>query len=188
MGVLLLLDAFFDLVAKPTLPEPHTLLSGQEIARLTPAFEDAAKLPIAPTDAIKSTSQKLMETFYESAGAVGIPYRNEGTTLPRGTRSSRYFFSPSETKNIICQCKAREISVTSAVHASVAAANVTLASVEKKNRHYTSTVRFSLRPYLPGPYSTPAYASGLYTTGWMKTVLASASWIDNAKAYNDEYI
>lgn len=72
------------------------------------------------------------------------------------------------------------------MHASVAATNHALASVENKKKHYTSTVRFSVRPYLPKPYSTPAYASGLYTTGWMKTVPASASWADNAKAYNDE--
>ena len=188
VGVLLLIDAFFDLVAKPALPEPHTLSWGRETARLAPAIEDAANLPIAPTDAIKSMSQKLIETFYQTAGAVGIPYRGEDTTIPSGTRSSRYSFSPSDTKIIIHQCKAKGISVTSAVHASIAATNYALASVEKRNRHYTSTVRFSLRPYLPEPYFTRAYASGLYTTGWMKTVPASASWIDNAKAYNDEYL
>lgn len=72
--------------------------------------------------------------------------------------------------------------MTSAVHASVAATNHYLASMENKNKHYTSTIRFSLRSYLLEPYSTPAYASGLYTTGWMDTVPTSASWIHNAKA------
>ena len=51
----------------------------------------------------------------------------------------------------------------------------------------TSTIRFSLRPYLPEPYNSPAYASGLYTTGWMKAVPASASWDETARAYNEEY-
>ena len=187
VGVILLIEALFDLVAKPVLPEPHTLSWGQETARLAPAIEDAAELPTAPTDAIKSISQKYVETFYQAAGAVGIPYQGEATTLPSGTRSSRDFFSPSETNVIISRCKAKGISVTSAVHASIAATNHILASVAMKTRHYTSTIRFSLRPYLPEPYSTPAYASGLYTTGWMKTVPASASWNENAKTYNDEY-
>lgn len=187
LGVLLLIDAFFDLVTRLALPDPHELSWGQETSRLAPAIEDAAKLPIAPTDAIKSLSQKYIETFYQAAGAVGIPYKGEDTTPPSGTRSSRCIFSPSETALIISQCEAKSISVTSAVHASIAATSYALASVEKKNKHYTSTVRFSLRSYLPEPYSTPAYASGLYTSGWMKTVPASASWIDNAKAYNDEY-
>ncbi|CAF9928117.1 MAG: hypothetical protein ALECFALPRED_003958 [Alectoria fallacina] len=187
VGVLLLIDAFFNLVTRPALPDPNTLAWGQETARLAPAVEDAANIPIAPTDAMKSLGQKSVETFYQAAGAVGIPYKGEATTLPSGTRSSRFVFSTSDTDHVISQCKARGFSVTSAVQASVAATNHALASVENKNKHYTSTVRFSIRPYLPKPYCTPAYASGLYTTGWIKAISASASWVDNAKAYNDEY-
>ena len=186
VGVLLLIDLFLEVATDPTLPDPNTLMWGQETARLAPAIEDAADIPIAPTDAIKTLSQKYVETFYQAAGAVGIPYKKEAT-VPGGTRSSRLIFSQSETSLVASQCKAKGFSVTSAVHASVAATNYALASLEIKNKHYTSTVRFSFRPYLPKPYSTPAYASALYTTGWMKTVPASASWIENAKAYNDEY-
>ena len=186
VGVLLLIDAFLELVTKPTLPDPSTLIWGQEIARLAPAIEDAANIPVAPTDAIKALSKKYIETFYRAAGAVGIPYKGDITT-PGSTRSSRFVFSPSETNFIISQSKAKGFSVTSAVHASIAATNYALASTENKDKQYTSTVRFSFRPYLPKPYSTPAYASGLYTTGWMRTVPASASWTENAKAYNDEY-
>lgn len=187
VGMLLLIDAFFDLFTRPALPDPNTLDWGQETARLAPAVEDAANIPIVPTDAIKTLSQKCVETFYQAADAVGIPYKGEATTLPSGTRSSHFVFSISETDFIISQCKARGFSVTSAVHASIAATNHALASAENKDKHYTSTVRFSLRPYLPKPYSTAAYASGLYTTGWMRSVPASASWVDNAKAYNEDY-
>ncbi len=187
VGVLLLIDAIFDYITGPALPDPNTLIWGQETARLAPPIEDTANIPIVPTDVIKALGQKYVETFHQAAGAVGIPYRGEAITLPGGTRSSRCVFSTSETNFVVSQCKIKGLSVTSAVHASVAATNYALASVDNRNKHYTSTVRFSLRPYLPGPYSTPAYASGLYTTGWMKTVPASASWTDNAKAYNDEY-
>ena len=186
VGVLLLIDLFFEVATSLTLPDPNTLMWGQETARLAPAIEDAADIPIAPTDAIKSLSQKYIETFYQAAGTVGIPYKSE-VTVPGGTRSSRLVFSPSETNLIASQCKTRGFSVTSAVHASVAATNYALASLENEDKHYTSTVRFSFRPYLPKPYSTPAYASALYTTGWIRTVPASASWIENARAYNDEY-
>ena len=186
VGVILLIDKVLELATSPTLPDPNTLMWGQETARLAPPIEDAADIPIAPTDAIKNLSQKYVETFFQAAGAVGIPYKSE-TTVPGGTRSSRLIFSPSETNLVASQCKAKGFSVTSAVHASVAATNYALASLEDKDKHYTSTIRFDFRPYLPKPYSTPAYASGLYTTGWMKTVPASASWIENAKAYNEEY-
>ena len=187
VGILLLIDAFFDLITGPALPDPNTLLWGQETARLAPSIEDAANIPIASTNVIKTISQKCVETFYPAADAVGIPFKGGATTSPGGTRSSRLVFSTSETDFIVSQCKVKGFSVTSATHASIAATNHALASTDKKERYYTSTVRFSLRPYLPKPYSTPAYASGLYTTGWMKTVPASASWTENAQAYDGEY-
>ena len=186
VGVVLLIDAFFDVVTRAALPDPTTLMWGQEITRLAPPIEDTANIPTAPTDAIKAHSQKNIEQHFQVAGAVGIPYKGD-ITVPGGTRSSRLVFSSTETNFITSQCKARGLSVTSSVHASIAATNYALASTEKKTKHYTSTIRFNFRPYLPKPYSTPAYASGLYTTGWMKTIPASASWIENAKAYNDEY-
>ena len=187
VGLLLLIDAFFDLVTRPSLPDADTLDWGQEVTRLAPAVEDALNMPSTPSDDIKALGQKSVETFYQAAGAVGITYRGEATTLPSGTHSSRLVFSPSETNSIISQCKARAFSVTSAVHASLAATNYAFASPENKGKHYTSTIRFTLRSLLPKPHPTPAYASGLYTTGWMKAVPALASWDDNAKAYNDEY-
>lgn len=187
VGVLLLIDAFLNLAVEPKLPDPDGLAWGHEVARLAPAVEDAAEIPSEPTVAIKSLAQECVETFYQTAGAIGIPYGGEGTTSPSGTRSSRLAFSLFETLSIVDQCKNRGLSVTSAVHASVATANRALAREDSKDKHYTSTVRFSLRPYLPEPYSTSAFASGLYTTGWMKTIPASLSWIDHAKSYNDEY-
>lgn len=69
----------------------------------------------------------------------------------------------------------------------MAAVNCAHAVPERKNQHYTSTARFSLRPYLPEPYSTPAYAAGLYTTGWMEKVEPSQEWIDHARYYQSVY-
>ena len=59
--VLLLIDLFFEVATSPTLPDPNTLMWGQETARLAPAIEDAADVPLAPTDVIKTLSQKYVE-------------------------------------------------------------------------------------------------------------------------------
>lgn len=40
---------------------------------------------------------------------------------------------------------------------------------------------------VPKAYSTPAFAAGLFTTGWMKAIPVSPLWIDHAQAYNEEY-
>lgn len=146
------------------------------------------------------SNEKCIDAFYQAAGAVGIPHQGELTTLPSGTRSSRYLFSQAETEIIFRQCNAFGISATAAVYASIAATNCTLASLEKKDRHHTSTFRSSLPPYLlenRTPYVvplhqnlttfTPANPRGNYTIGWMKNVPASASWIEHAIDYREEY-
>lgn len=187
VGVLFLLDAFLEIAVTPSLPDPDSLPWGEEFARLAPAVEDAASMPTEPTDAMKDLAQECVDTFSQVTGAIGIPYQGGDTTIPSGTRTSRLALSVFETSSLVKQCKSRGLSVTSAVHASVAIANRICASDASKTKHYTSSIRFSLRPYLPEPYSTPAFASGLYSTGWMKKVSASASWLDHAQAYNEEY-
>ena len=187
IGAFLLLNAFLGLAAIPNLPDLDNLAWGEEITQLTPPIKEAANIPSTPNDTMKSIAQKYVETFDLAAGALGIPYKGDAATLPGGTRSSRLVFGSSETKFIIGQCRSKDLSVTSAVHASVAATNAALALVEKKDTRYTSTIRFSLRPYMPRPYSTCQYTSGLYTTGWMKATSSLAFWIDNARAYNKEY-
>ncbi|KAI1206601.1 uncharacterized protein F4807DRAFT_463547 [Annulohypoxylon truncatum] len=188
MGVLLLLDAFLSLASGPApLADPASLAWGTEIARLAPAIEDAAAVPKESTPELKERGAALVNAFSHVVGAVGIPYLGDAATLPAGTRSAALVLSPETTEKIVAACKARGVSVTVAVHASVAAANYVLADAAARDRHYTSTVRFALRPYLPEPYSTPAFAAALYTTGWMKRVEAGASWAEHLQSYRDEY-
>ena len=187
LGVLHLLDAFLTLVTSSSLPDPAGLAWGEEPARLAPAVEDAANIPLEPSPAQRVLARRYVETFYQAAGALGIPYKGTPSTLPRGTRSARLAFGTADTAAVICACKARGLSITAAVHASIAAANWALAAPDRKTRHYTSTVRFGLRLYLPERYRGQAYAAGLYTTGWMVTVEAGKHWEENAERYGTEY-
>lgn len=186
IGALQLLNDLFKIVATPNLAEA-VYPWGEEVTRLAPPIEEAASIPTTPTPANESLCQRYVETFKQAAGPVGIAYTGSPITPPVSTRSSHLVFSPQDTAAVVSICKARGLSVTSAIHASVAAANHALAAPKDKEKHYTSTIRFSLRPYLPQPYNTTAYASGLDTTGWMKAVPASASWDETARAYNEEY-
>lgn len=188
IGVLLLLDSLLTLVSDPALPfDPASLDWGNEIVRLAPAVEDAAAIPNEPTTEQRERATALFATFSQASGATGIPYLGDNSTVPAGTRSATFTLSPEVTKSVVEACKARGVSVTSAIHSSVAGANYELADPASKDKYYVSTIRFALRPYLPEPYSTPAYAAGLYTTGWMKRVEAGDSWADRAQTYQDEY-
>ncbi|KAK8859272.1 hypothetical protein PGQ11_010006 [Apiospora arundinis] len=188
VGVLLLLDALLALASDPTLADPASLAWGTETERLAPSVEVAAAMPAMPTPEIKERATALSGTFAHAFGAIGIPYLGDADTLPAGTRSATLTFDKEETKNIIAACKQLGFSVHVAVHASVAGANYALADeTERARKHYTSTVRFSLRPYVSAPDSTPASAAGLYTTGWVKRVEPEMSWAERTRSYADEY-
>lgn len=186
-GALQLLNAFFDAFSAVPDRDPVDLPWGQEVDRLVPSIEEVLNLPVAATPEIKTTADQYIATLTHTKGAVGVSYRGDKSTLPSGTRSARLRLSQSTTMAILEACRARNISVLSAVHASVAAITYAGAPAGSKNKHYTSTMRFSLRPYLPEPYNTPRFASGLYTGGYMFKVPASQSWAENAKQYSKEY-
>ncbi|KAK6836736.1 hypothetical protein PG987_007231 [Apiospora arundinis] len=188
VGVLLLLDALLALASDPTLADPALLAWGTEAERLAPSVEFAAAMPAKPTPEIKERATALSGTFAHAFGAIGIPYLGDADTPPAGTRSATLTLDKEETKKIIAACKKLGFSVHVAVHASVAGANYALADeTDRARKHYTSTVRFSLRPYVSAPDSTPASAAGLYTTGWVKRVEPDMSWAERARSYTGEY-
>ena len=152
-----------------------------------PALKKPPECLSSHSDADNATAQKCVETLHTVPGSIGIPYRGTKDSVPASTCSARLHFTEDETDFVVQSCKRRDIPVTAAVHASVAAVNYLMAADADKEKHYTSTMRFNFRPYLPSPYSGPTYASGLYTTGWMKALPASISWNEMARSYREEY-
>ena len=186
-GALQLLNAFFDAFSALAGRDPADLPWGREVDRLVPCIEEILNLTDDATPEMNTAADQYISTIAHTKDAVGVSYRGDRSTLPAGTRSARLRLSQPFSKAISEACKARDISTLSAVHASVAAITYAGAPVDSKDKHYTSTMRFSLRPYLPEPYGTPPFASALYTGGYMLKVPASQSWAENAKQYNDEY-
>ncbi|KXG47540.1 uncharacterized protein PGRI_014100 [Penicillium griseofulvum] len=170
------------------LPDPFDAFNwGSEVARLTPPVEEAGNMPLTATDEEKAVAHGAVGTFALATGALGVPYTGDITSVPSGTRASELKFSPATTSAAVSAAKARGVGITAAVHASLAAANFRHAIAEHQGRHYTSTIKQSLRPYLPEPYSTPAAAAGLYTSGWLVRVDPSGTWEENARIYQKEY-
>lgn len=186
-GALQLLNAFFDTFSALKDRDPVTLPWGQEVERLVPCIEEVLKLTNDATPEMNAAADEYISTIAHMKDAVGVSYRGDPSTLPTGTRSARLRFSQPFSKAISEACKARDISTLAAVHASVAAITYAGAPVESKHKHYTSTMRFGLRPFLPEPYGTPPFACALYTGGYLLKVPASQSWAENAKRYNKEY-
>ncbi|KAH8692907.1 hypothetical protein BGW36DRAFT_385475 [Talaromyces proteolyticus] len=187
VGAFLLTDDFLTLATSSPPPEASNLPWGEEVARLAPSIEEAAGLSANPSEVDKEIGAKCVGSFGHAAGAIGISSPAPPETLPGGTKFARLHLTEQETKKVIQACKARNISVTAAVHASIATANYTLAASGDQDRHYTSTIRYSFRPFLPKPYSGREYAATIFTTGWMVPVPAASSWEERAKIYHTEY-
>lgn len=187
IGVLHLLNELFKLAASRDLQEPASLAWGQEISRLAPSIEEAANVPTESNDKIKAEAAKWISTFSEVPGAVGIECSASPDTPPAGTRAIRSTLSEATTDAIVKACKSRTISVTSAVHAALASTNWAFAAEDEKSKHYTSTIRFTLRPYLPEPFRGPKYASGLYTSAYMHTIPVGRSFEENSQEINGLY-
>ena len=187
IGVLSLLDVFFEFAVDPTLPDPDSLAWGEESARLAPAVEDAAGMPTVATESIEGLAHDYIDTFSQAAGAIGISYKGELTTTPGGTRSSQLTLSVSDTSFVVSRCKGRGISVTSAVHASVAMANRTCALEVNKGKHYTSTIHFQLTPI---PAETILYSRICKWTLYHRLDEIDpriSIGMEHAQAYNEEY-
>ena len=186
-GALQILNAFFDIFLALEDRDPAKLPWGQEIDRLVPSIEEALNLSKDAKPEVDTAVDQYISTLAHMKGAVGLSYRGDSNTIPSATRSARLRLSRPTSEAISKACRARDISVLSAVHASVAAITYAGAPVDSKGKHYTCTIRFTLRPYLTEPYNAPTFASALYTGGYMFKVSASQSWAENAKQYSEEY-
>ncbi|OJJ06459.1 hypothetical protein ASPVEDRAFT_140153 [Aspergillus versicolor CBS 583.65] len=184
-GAFQLLGAFFEAAVADEKPE--YLPWGLETDRLVPTVEEALKNPVDSSPEIHAAAKKYLSTVTLTKGAVGVALQTDLSRAPSGTRSARLRFSRENTDAITQACESNGISILSAVHASTAAATYHFANAESKTKPYTSTMRFSIRPYLPTPYDNAAVAAGIYTGGYMFQVSPSQSWIENARQYHHEY-
>ncbi|KAL2015579.1 hypothetical protein VTK56DRAFT_5212 [Thermocarpiscus australiensis] len=207
-GILHLLNAFFDalacvLSAGPDMDPAAALAWGDEHARLAPAVEELLGIPRTPTPAICAAAAECLATTALAAGSVGLPWRRAAQQQPGGTRGVRRSLAEPATKSVLAACEARGLRLRAAVHASLAAANFLAAekkspATEEDQQHqlaegggacyYTSTMRFSLRPYIPVlSHASSQHAAGLYTGGYFARVSGGQTWQDHASQYEAMY-
>jgi hypothetical protein len=209
-GALQLLGALFDALASELTDSAAGkalathLAWGEEPDRLPPSIEEALGLPVDPTPDITTATAACLATGRLVAGSVGLPYQADA--VPGATRWIRHTFSSDESDAVLAACREYGLRPLAAVHASLAAANFagaggSISSVASpqtaKVPHYTSTMRFSLRPYLLSGFSTssddlsrpnPALAvPSLYTGNYMTAIPAGCSWRDAAARYETLY-
>ena len=188
IGALQLLDSYFAAAISAATDDTGKLVWGAEYCRLVPSVESALNLPHEASKEIEQNARKYIETLAHTVGALTTPYRGDAETSPAGTRSVQYRFTQEQTSKLEELCQGLGLSLTSAVHAAIAATNDAIAPVEQQqNRHHVATMRHSIRPHLPSPYNSTASAAGLYTGGFMLKLTTPQSFLENAKYCEAEY-
>ncbi|KAF2660925.1 hypothetical protein K491DRAFT_503985 [Lophiostoma macrostomum CBS 122681] len=186
LGVVILLDSLLRLLVAPDLSDPTNLPWGDEVLRLSPCVEDAIGISENPTADQQALAKACVDTFALMSDSTGIPYEALAPS-PLGTLEELITLEVGLTGSIIDAARDKGVDVKAAVHASVAAANWDRATEVDKTKHYASTIRVSLRPYLAKKSPPATYASGLYTTGWMDKVEPSNGWLSIANHYHSVY-
>lgn len=190
-GALLLVDAFLRNLAgllTGSTKASEQQAWGQEACRLVPSVEEVIGLPEEATLEVVEQARKYLATAAFLHGAVGME-TSAGTeaSLPKGTRGVNVRLSQSDTKLIEKACLEKGITQEAAVQASCSTITYLEAAEDQRQKPYTSTMRFSLRPFMPAPWDGAEYASALCTGGYLEQVPASNTWLDNAKHYTQKY-
>jgi hypothetical protein len=193
-GAFHLLNAFFDAVKEVIDNDGLPKVSwGEEVTRLVPSVESALDLPETATPEITASAIKYASTHTYVKDSVGVPYINEPTTRPGGTRAVRMQLNTETTQAIKKATNERPFDMYSAIHAALAKVNFQYAKSStsasaKKEQEYASAIRLSLRPHLISPFTdNPSVAAGLYTGGYVFKVSASDDFLTIAEKYQREY-
>lgn len=178
VGACHLLNTYFHLVLDSLQNDPLALPWDEEAARLMPGVEEALNSPATPSSDTERAAKQCLDTLAHNTGALGCPYKTGDGIIPGGTQRVHLQISEDTTQELNTGCSRLSV---------VAATAYSIASPPGRQKHYSSTMRHSLRPHLLPPYDGEAGAAGLFTAGYVVKVPASHTWLENAKYYEAEY-
>ncbi|PWY85493.1 hypothetical protein BO83DRAFT_374233 [Aspergillus eucalypticola CBS 122712] len=145
IGVIRLLDRLLSiLVSSPT----ENITFGDEPSRLAPTLREILGVAAQPTPEELERVMALYKPYMDHAPGIG-PVSNLGNRPAGQSQHARLDIPTRTTEAIIQACKARGITVTSAVHAAYIQTIKKHADPDHPSCHYVNTAQFNLRPYLP---------------------------------------
>ncbi|KAL4922011.1 hypothetical protein BDW62DRAFT_217856 [Aspergillus aurantiobrunneus] len=135
-------------------PRPD-ITFGDEHTRLAPPMEEAlGYTPLTKQD-LRDKAVSLMTQYTSRLPSIGLVSKI-GQAAPRRCQNIEYRFSPETTAAFIKGCKAKGVTVTSAVQAAYISMLLKHANPASNTSRYTTSCEFNLRPYLPAPHDKTA--------------------------------
>jgi len=170
-----------------THPQSSSLQWGEEVSRLTISLEDAAEMvdQVSPADQVRV--QNMAAQLLKGSPALTISCLGDSDTQAGIPRRALLVLTVSQTAALVSTCKARDLTVTSAVHAAVATTNLAHATLASRALCYRSSIRRDLRARLKEPHNSVASAAALVNTATIVSLPAHRTWTDLAKRFTDEY-
>ena len=147
VGALELLNNLFSALA-----QPRHIEFGAEAMNLSPGLDEVAKFPNSPTREDDIAAADLLMQYFGNLPSIGLP-ANLTNPLPGITRRAVHELPAATSREVIEACKARKLSITTALHSALILATKLLDSRQPQPLRYTSWASFSLRPYLQDPYN-----------------------------------
>ncbi|KAI4289521.1 MAG: hypothetical protein L6R35_001217 [Caloplaca aegaea] len=186
IGTCMLLDRLFSIMAQPHYLDLSQARPG--IEQISPCLEDAAGSPENGTPELQGFARAYIDNFHQKAvNSGGLPYKGDAATLPTDPSHQDMILTREATSRLTTACKRRHISVSAAIHASLARTVFSFAPPDNQPTEYTTVMATNMRPYLPPPYNTKSHACQTYVASITPTVLRSSDFSAATAALTREY-
>ncbi|CAK43490.1 hypothetical protein CBS115989_2977 [Aspergillus niger] len=181
IGVIRLLDRLLSILVSPP---AEKITFGDEPSRLAPTLREILGVAEQPTPEESDRMMALWKPYIDHAPGIG-PVSNLGNRPAGQSQHARLDVPTRTTEAIIQACKAKNITVTSAVHAAYIETIKKHADPDHPSCHYVNTAQFNLRPYLPKHGSQ--YTASLGYTLFPVHLESPSSFGPTAQALNQFY-
>lgn len=193
LGLCMLLDRFFDLLAAATslMPPAVPHASTSSLQRISLPIEDAFGAPsiehCAADPEIEEFARQYIQHHHKAAvNAGGLPFKR--ASVPGQPARTAIHLNRASTAAFVKACKAREFTVTSAVHAALADTFFALNdSIPTPPESYTAVMSVNMRSHLKPPYNGKEHAVQTYVTGITPSVDRKSTFEEKVKVLKASY-
>lgn len=149
IGATSLLNLLFKYVA-----EPFQMPFGNESRNLSPGRDEAAQLPQNISQEEDNAATSLLMEYSTNLPSLGLPVELVNEVAGDFCRV-QVSLSAATTSSVISACKAKDFTVTTAVHAALIVALQEISSCTSSRERYTSWGIFNYRPYVDPDDTNP---------------------------------
>jgi NRPS condensation-like uncharacterized protein len=185
LGACMLLDRLFEILASST--SSYTFKETLQHQPSPGLLAAAGAYAVEDAD-MKAYARDYIDNFHDKAvNTGGLPFEGSSMTPPAQTTHSDLLFPMNLSDAITMACKARKISVSAAIHTSLAKTVFSYIPDADCQNGFTTVMAVNMRPYLPAPYDSRTHACQTSVVSITPTVRYNDSFLESARALTHDY-